>query len=190
MAASLIYDLHNFVYYKPELVKVLINSAKLFNKSNFRTYVLTKNNQVEVIYIFIFCYSILKMMFYDLTDPLLKQLSSDACIFVVSKFLNNQDVTFRDIQFYLKGIHKNLIERDKMLDKSIIPSLLDENFASDVINVYKENPIDHFIYNMKNSISKNTKKSINAVKESSVIRNNIGWVFIILFILLLVILSD
>ena len=190
MSLDIVYDLHDFVYDKPELVKVLINSAKLFNKSKSRTSVLVKNDQVEVIYIFIFCYSVLKTMFYDLTDPLLTHLASDVCVFVVAKFLEDKDVSFRDIQLYISDSHKNLIQREKMNNVSIIPSLLDEKFAYDVIQIYKENPIDNFVYNIKSSIKKNTKKSINTVTGSSVVRNNFWWIFIILLLVLAAIFSD
>ena len=197
MAQNILQDIHNFVYSKPRLVTFLTEFEKIIEQNTNSEPQFVLSNELEVMYIFLFCTLEIPHMFFDLDpeDPLSSQVCASATDFIISNFIVNKPISFMDLQFYVSNEYEQLHIKIMDVTLSLTPvdhTLLDEKYVDLILQHSKINlnPIDRTVDKMKNSIKNGTKNSINNIKESTFIQNNIWWIMILIFVALLAIFAD
>ena len=195
MSQNIMYDLHEFVYQRPHLVELLKKCSDVFTENHFKELDDLIEQHLEVVYIFLFSLVVSKYMFSDLTDPLLGMVCIYSTELIISRFENNENIYMQELQYRISEKYKSVkpLQIDISLATTpIISKLLDESFVSRLYQYYKlnDNKIDNAVYKVKKFVKNGAKNSIKTVKESNVIRNNIGWIFVGILIILLLIFAD
>lgn len=136
MENTILDRVHNFVYNHQDLVNLLVawlnvpdDGKALTAFQRFRNNYFIKHNELELIYIQMFCTIMLKGIFSNIKDPEFTKIVGIVAYEIVSKFEKNEDISYLEIQKLVYNLNPSL--QPKVLDPVIATTHISTRLLSE-----------------------------------------------------------